>query len=142
MSQVVSRRPVDTTAARSEAPPPPPPPPAPPPAPPATPRRQSKGLPPRPVAPRIDVARAEELLDNLLFYQLQPKTAGMVRDSATHIFNAPGIDQRDRAYAAFVLGNAFFQLNDRATGCSWVRKATELSPADTSYAKIAAACRS
>jgi serine/threonine protein kinase len=94
------------------------------------------------VKPIIDVRHAREALDNLFFYQLEPRTATMVRDSALDIFNDPGVELRDRAYAAFIVGNAYFQppANDRTRGCEWVRRAAALDPADTSYPKIAAHC--
>src|SRR5205807_2452835 len=68
------------------------------------------------------------------------KTAPWIRDSAIHLFNAPGIARDDKAYAAFVCGMALAQMNDRARGCEWIRKAVELQPADTFYPKIAAQC--
>jgi len=86
------------------------------------------------------VTRARDLLDDLFLNQLEPRTAAMVRDSATHIFDAPGMTPTDRAYAAFVVGNAYFQLRNRQRGCEWVRTATELNPADTTYPKIMARC--
>jgi hypothetical protein len=64
----------------------------------------------------------------------------MVLDSAMHIFNAPGIASSDKAYAAFVVGNAYFQQFNRRRGCDWVRTATVLSPTDTTYPKILARC--
>jgi len=93
--------------------------------------------------PKIDVKRARELLDNLFLNRLEPRTARMVRDSALDIFNAPGLAPKDKAYAAFIVGKAYFQppANDRTNGCEWVRRATDLDPADTSYAKIAAHCQ-
>jgi hypothetical protein len=90
--------------------------------------------------PRIDVARAQELLDTLYLNRLVPMTAGMVRDSAIHIFNAPGITTSDKAYAAFVYGMALVQMNDRERGCEWVRRARDLNPTDTTYPKILARC--
>ena len=90
--------------------------------------------------PTIDLTRARDLLDDLLL-SLQPRNAALVRDSARHIFNAPGITTTDRAHAAFVLGNALFQLEDRARGCEWVQTAMGLDPADSSYGKVAAQCR-
>ena len=90
--------------------------------------------------PGIDIARAQELLDTLYFNRLVPRTARMVRDSAIHIFNAPGITTPDKAYAAFVFGMALAQMNDRERGCEWVRKARDLNPADTTYPKILARC--
>jgi serine/threonine-protein kinase len=102
------------------------------------PRRVVK--PPVAAKPRIDVRRARELLDNLLLYQLAPKTAPWIRDSAADLFNAPGIAPRDKAYAAFVFGMALAQMNDRARGCEWIRKAATMDPSDTTYPKIAAQC--
>ena len=120
----------DTTA-------PTPPPPAPVPASPP-PRRAVR--PPTASKPNIDVRRAGELLDNMYLYRLAPKTAPWIRDSAFHLFNAPGISREDRAYAAFVYGMALAQMNDRAQGCEWIRKAMTMAPDDTTYPKIAAQC--
>src|SRR5256886_531390 len=90
--------------------------------------------------PRIDVTRARDVLDDLLLNKLDPRSAAMVRDSAMHIFYAPGIASSDKAYAAFVVGNAYFQQFNRRQGCEWVRTATVLSPTDTTYPKILARC--
>ena len=103
-------------------------------------RRPAKSPRATPARPRIDVARAQELLDTLFVNRLVPTTARMVRDSAIHIFNAPGITTSDKAYAAFVYGMALVQMNDRERGCEWVRKARDLNPTDTTYAKILARC--
>jgi len=109
-------------------------------APVVTPRRGPAKAPrPTPARPRIDVARAKDLLDDLL-EKVNPPNAAMVRDSATHMFYAPGIAPRDKAYAAFVIGNAYFQQFNRDKGCQWVRTATELNPADTNYPQILARC--
>src|SRR6266702_4575249 len=89
---------------------------------------------------RIDVTRARDVLDDLLLNKLDPRSAAMVLDSAMHIFNAPGIASSDKAYAAFVVGNAYFQQFNRRRGCDWVRTATVLSPTDTTYPKILARC--
>jgi len=105
----------------------------------APPRRAAK--PATGAKPRIDVSRAQELLDNMLLYQLAPKTAPWIRDSAADLYNAPGIAPRDKAYAAFVYGMALAQMNDRARGCEWIRKAVTMDPADTTYPKIAAQCQ-
>ena len=91
-------------------------------------------------ARRIDVTQARDVLDDLLLNRLDPRSAAMVRDSAMNIFNAPGIASSDKAYAAFVVGNAYFQQFNRRQGCDWVRTATELSPTDTTYPKILARC--
>jgi hypothetical protein len=90
--------------------------------------------------PTVDVVRARALLDALLL-SLEPRNAVTVRDSAKHMYNAPGIATTDKARAAFVLGNAFFQLNDRTEGCRWVRMAMELDFADSTYGKLVAQCQ-
>jgi serine/threonine-protein kinase len=124
-TRIVAPRPVDTASRTPVAPP----------------RRSPVKRPGAPATrPRIDIARAQELLDTLYFNRLVPKTARMVRDSAIHIFNAPGITTSDSAYAAFVFGMALAQMNDRERGCEWVRKARDLNPTDSTYAKILARC--
>ena len=116
-----------------------PPPPAPAPVPASSPPRRPVRT-PTASKPNIDVRRAGELLDNMYLYRLAPKTAPWIRDSALHLFNAPGISREDRAYAAFVYGMALAQMNDRAQGCEWIRKAVTMAPDDTTYPKIAAQC--
>jgi eukaryotic-like serine/threonine-protein kinase len=87
------------------------------------------------VTPGVDVARAWELLDRLL-ESLAPHNAVATLDSATRIYNAPGIADTVKAYAAFVAGNALFQRFDRTGGCKWVRIAVALDPSRTTYQKI------
>jgi hypothetical protein len=123
--QVVVPRPVDTASRTPVAPP-----------------RRDPIKPPRAPAtrPRIDVARARDLLDDLLI-KLNPLNAAMVRDSATHIFYAPGIGSTDKAHAAFVLGNAFLQQFNRPRGCEWLETAVRLDSANPSYRDLARQCR-
>jgi eukaryotic-like serine/threonine-protein kinase len=83
----------------------------------------------------IDAARARVSLDRLLD-SLAPRNAVATLDSATHIYNAAGIADSDKAYAAFVAGNALFQRFDRTGGCRWVRIAVALDPSRTTYQKI------
>src|SRR5437762_1462151 len=123
--QVVVPRPVDTASRTPVAPP-----------------RRDPIKPPRAPAtrPRIDVARARDLLDDLLI-KLNPLNAAMVRDSATHIFYAPGIGSTDKAHAAFVLGNAFLQQFNRPRGCEWLETAVRLDSANPTYRDLAGQCR-
>ena len=65
----------------------------------------------------------------------------MVRDSARHIFDAPGISQKDKALAAYVIGTAYLQLNDRSQGCEWIGTAARLNPAKAFYGDLYARCR-
>ncbi len=118
----------DTISSRVPAP-------APPPHPQRAPTRS-----PNSYKPVIDVAAARALL-NRLVDTLEPRTARMVLDSAHHIFSAPGLAANDKAYAAFVVANAFFQANDRARGCEWVRTAAVLDSLRESYRKLLDQCR-
>src|SRR2546422_520155 len=123
--QIVAPPPVDTASRTPVVPP----------------RRAPVKRPRAPAArPRIDVARAQGLLDRLVD-SLAPKNAGMVRDSARHIFEAPGITQNDKAFAAYVLGTAYLQLNDRSQGCEWIGIAARLDPAKAFYGELYARCR-
>lgn len=88
----------------------------------------------------VDIASARAMLQKLVD-TLEPRTARMVLDSATDIFNAPGLARNDKAYAAFIVGNALFQRNDRTMGCEWVRKATELDPLRDLYRTILEQCQ-
>jgi len=110
----------------------------------------SRVTPPRPPAPpaapppaassNVNLAQARNALDDLFLEKLGPTTASMVRDSAMKFYTADGITQKDKAYAAFVVGNAYFQSGDRATGCRYVRTATTLDPGDATYPRLLEQC--
>jgi serine/threonine-protein kinase len=94
--------------------------------------------------PRVDVARAGALLDDL-FEKLDGKTlaATVVRDSAQHIYNAAGMARADQAFAAYVLANSFAQLDDeqpgrghKSTALRWARQAAVLQPGTRSYDQL------
>ena len=96
-----------------------------------------------PAAATVNLARATDALDDLILDKLNENTAVMVRDSAMKFFTAPGISTKDKAYAAFVVGNAFFSQRppDRATGCRYIRTATQLDPASTTYSGLLGQCQ-
>ena len=93
----------------------------------------------------INVAQASDLLDDLFNNLSDHKVSATVaRDSAEHIFNAPGIAKSDQAFAAYVLANAFAQLDDqepgqghKATAISWAQRATSLDPGSAAYRRLA-----
>ena len=93
-----------------------------------------------PPASRINLALANDALDELILEKLDTNTAAMVRDSALKFYTAPGIAQKDKAYAAFVVGNAYFSLRDRPTGCRYVRTAVQLDPTSSSYSGLLGQC--
>jgi serine/threonine protein kinase len=92
--------------------------------------------------PRIDVARARDLLEDLLL-KLEPGNQGIVRDSARHIFDAPNIATKDKALAAYVVGLARSQPpeDDRAAGCTWIRIARDLDPSEPRYSDVLSQCQ-
>jgi len=89
----------------------------------------------------IDVSNAFDLLDDMMMNKLNATTATWIRDSALRFFNAPGINGKDKAYAAFIVGNAFFQLKDRSQGCQWARKAVQLDPSSSAYTRFIGQCQ-
>ena len=89
----------------------------------------------------IDVSHAYDLLDDMMMSQLSPTTAKWVRDSAMKFYNAPAISRKDKAYAAFLIGNAWWNLNDRPQGCRWVRTAIQLDPSSTTYTGVVGQCQ-
>jgi len=94
----------------------------------------------------LDVSKANDALDNLFLEKLTKATAAMVRDSALRFYQAPGISTKDKAYAAFVVGQAYFRLTDdtlknRASGCQWIRTAVDLAPDDNTYLGVRAQCQ-
>jgi serine/threonine-protein kinase len=97
-------------------------------------------VPANPVA-TIDVRHAFDLLDDMMMNRLTAGTAAWIRDSALKFYNAPGITQKDKAYAAFVAANALFNLNDRTRGCGWVQTAIRLDPTNSAYTGLRAQCQ-
>ncbi|HKW09448.1 MAG TPA: serine/threonine-protein kinase [Gemmatimonadaceae bacterium] len=100
---------------------------------------------PPPAAPpaasvSLNLAQARDALDDLFLEKLDSTNARMVRDSAMKFYTAAGITQKDKAYAAFVVGNAYFQSGDRATGCRYVGAATRLDPGDATYSRLLEQC--
>jgi serine/threonine-protein kinase len=89
----------------------------------------------------VDVSRASDLLDDMMFNRLNAATAAWVRDSALRFYDAPSISRKDKAYAAFVVGNAWWSLSDRPQGCRWVRTAIQLDPGSTVYPKAVGQCQ-
>ena len=107
------------------------PPAVPPAAPPPAPRAQS----------RINVLMARNALDDLFLVKLDSNTAVMVRDSALKFYTAPGMSVKDKAYADFVVGQAYFNLKNRPTGCRYIRTANQLDPAANTYSGLIGQCR-
>jgi serine/threonine-protein kinase len=91
--------------------------------------------------PTIDVRRAFDVLDDMMMNRLSQGTAPWIRDSALKFYNAPGISQKDKAYAAFVAANALFNMNERVRGCGWVQTAIQLEPTNTAYTGLRAQCQ-
>jgi serine/threonine-protein kinase len=90
------------------------------------PRPESTAARPGPAATaRIDPVRAATAL-NVLFDRLDAKTldARLIRDSALTLYDAASVSTVDKAFAAYVVANAYAALDDRANACRWARQAT------------------
>jgi hypothetical protein len=83
------------------------------------------------------VAKASNLLDDLMNAVSDSLatdgTRKMVRDSAQHIFDAPGVKPADHAFAAYIVSNAYAGLDDRTSACTWARKAADLNTTSNAY---------
>jgi len=92
---------------------------------------------PHPTGPRtatpVDPAKAQDALDDLFLVKLGPATARMVLDSARRFYDAPTVSSENRAYAAFVIGNAYSNLSDRRRFCDWVDSARTQNPGKAAY---------
>jgi serine/threonine-protein kinase len=97
-------------------------------------------------APRLDPARARAALDELFLERLDAGSAPMVRDSARRLHDTPGLGPAERAYAAFVVGQAYLNLPgpdgqpDRLAGCEWIGRAARGDPSSAVYRRVAQEC--
>ncbi len=100
-------------------------------------RDSSKGTPPPTGRAAVSVAKADSLLsdlfDKLDTHRVMPT---IVRDSAMDIFYAAGINTKDKAFAAYVVANAFAGLDDKPSALRWARQAADLQPASAAYARL------
>jgi eukaryotic-like serine/threonine-protein kinase len=90
-----------------------------------------------PIVAAIDVAQANdrlgELFDAVAESSATDGTRRMARDSAKKFFDARGIAVADKAFAAYVLANAFDGLGDRSTGCRWAQQANQIETGNQAY---------
>ncbi len=107
-----------------------------------TPPTDAPSAPPAPPPSTVNVAIARDALDDLFLEKLTPATASMVRDSALKFFTAGGIAPKDKAYAAFVVGQAYFQLGNRPAGCRYIRTANGTDPGNNTYSALLGQCPS
>jgi hypothetical protein len=90
----------------------------------------------RPIASAVDSAKAFDALDDL-FTSFTKSAVGnsIAEDSATHVYNAPHVAPKDRAYAAYILANVYARLHDtRAT--QWAQTASRLDPGTNAYRQL------
>jgi hypothetical protein len=92
--------------------------------------------------PRVNVALAHDAL-NALFDQLDGKTLSprVVRDSALAFYDAPGITSTDKAFAAWVIGNAYAELQDKPAGCRWAKTAAGLQQQELYTSLVQGLCQ-
>ena len=92
-------------------------------------------------AARINLAQANDALFALV-EKLDEKTldARTVRDSALAIHDAAGITAKDKALAAYVIANAYANLNDKAAGCRWAQTAARIEQAQEYTVLVQSLC--
>jgi len=90
-----------------------------------------------PPVSNVDAARAADALDGLFTglddHSLQ---AALVRDSALKVYEAAGVAEKDRGFAAYVIANAFAALDDRGRALEWARKGVTHDPANRAYQQL------
>jgi len=81
--------------------------------------------------PRIDPARANELLTVLI-----EATPTVVRDSAAKIYNTPGVTSGDRAFAACMIARAEEDLGNHNTAVQWANRGLAINSHLTSCKSV------
>ena len=93
-----------------------------------------------PARAAVNPARAAALLDDLFDAVTDTlRTDGtlrMARDSASHIFEAAGVGADERAFAAYVVANAFAALDDRRSACRWAEQAVRIRASVAAYGAL------
>jgi ubiquinone/menaquinone biosynthesis C-methylase UbiE len=54
-------------------------------------------------------------------------------DTAQAYFDLPNIAVEDKAFAAYVIANAYAEVDDRQEALKWARRAAELQPGVRAY---------
>ncbi|MQA89711.1 MAG: protein kinase [Gemmatimonas sp.] len=93
----------------------------------------------QPAASAVTAVNAEEVLFELLGRldpnASRPVLAG-VRDTAEFVFDLPGVATNERAFAAYILGNALLPLGDTVGSVSWLEQAVRLRPDGPGYQQL------
>jgi hypothetical protein len=79
----------------------------------------------------IDPANAGTVLEGLI-----ESTPAVKRDSATKVFNTPGVIAADRAFAACMIAQAELTLGNSAAALRWARRGLGINPALTSCQNV------
>jgi len=67
---------------------------------------------------------------------LSPSATAAVRDTALAFYGLAGISTKDKAFAAYVLSNAYAEINDDPNALRWAREALNLEPASQVYQRL------
>jgi serine/threonine-protein kinase len=88
----------------------------------------------------VHVAQAKNALDDIFDRfngdSTPPAVAQASRDTATAYYNAVGITPKDKAWAAYVVANAFAALHNRTEAKSWAQKALDIEPGSRIYQSL------
>ncbi|MBI3983566.1 MAG: hypothetical protein HY337_11700 [Gemmatimonadetes bacterium] len=64
---------------------------------------------------------------------LPPSVATAIRDTAQVFYSLADITPTDKAFAAYVIANAYAEVNDTPSALTWAREAVSLNPNSRSY---------
>ena len=56
-----------------------------------------------------------------------------IRDTARAFFDVPGVAQREKALAAYIVGNTFIAVNQAGEAMPWLQRAVALDPTNKGY---------
>lgn len=66
-----------------------------------------------------------------------PRVAQAIIDTAMAYFELPDISTKDKAFAAFVIANAYAEVDNRQDALKWAREAARLDPSNRAYVALA-----
>ncbi len=93
-----------------------------------------------PRTPALSASRAEDILFRQLdrFGSGNPSgaEARAIRDTARTMWNMQELPPKQRALAAYVIGNSYIATGETQTAVGWLRRAVALDPGNRGYTKL------
>jgi eukaryotic-like serine/threonine-protein kinase len=92
---------------------------------------------------RLTPATADTVLFRMvdLIFENDPAKARIARDTAQAIWNMTGLTDANRAFAAYVMANTAYILQDKAVCQQWIDRAIRLDPDTNGYKTFLSTCQ-